>query len=83
MYLTRVTVSFSPLSLIVTNEWPIFTGPVVQQTSPSLVIALVKQAFVVLHHRRAMIDMFAADGLRNVVAVGVDQLLQTCRLFCR
>ena len=40
----RVTVSFSPLSLVVIIEWPILTGFGRPATSPSLFIALVKQA---------------------------------------
>src|SRR5205085_6715542 len=30
---------------------------------------------LVLHHRGAMVEVFSADRLRNVIAVGVDRLL--------
>ena len=43
-YATRLTVSFSPLSLVVSPEPPSATIGSVQQTSPSLSMALVKQA---------------------------------------
>jgi len=42
MKATRLTVSFSPLSLVVSIDWPISVGAVVQQSGPSLSIALSK-----------------------------------------
>src|SRR5215218_8887864 len=39
----RVTVSFSPLSLVTSVDWPISVCLAVQQDSPSLSIALSKQ----------------------------------------